>query len=83
MNEQGIDKQCDIVVYLAYYHNGFTDDQVELLDVCESRDVAELVLAKHKRERNREYEYKNDATWWIDDVSIRTMTGIKNEKTKH
>ena len=59
-------------VFLAYYHTGFTDDPPELLDVCDSDASASAVIEAHKRERDRDCEFEDKATWWTQARAVRT-----------
>ena len=58
-------------VFLAYYHDGFTDDYPKRLEVCSSKECAEKVIEEHKRTRDKDMEYKDDATWWIEELEIK------------
>jgi len=59
-------------VYQAYYHSGFTDDRPRLLDICATTEIAESVINAHKRDRDPELEYKNNAWWRVVPRTVRT-----------
>lgn len=52
-------------VWLAWYHNGFTDDYPVLLDICATKEIADSVVACHKKNRNKEYEYRDRRASWV------------------
>lgn len=58
-------------VYLAYYHNGYTDDPPILLAVCALEVIALKVIKKHKKLRDRRFEYENEASWWTREHIIK------------
>ena len=52
-------------VYLAYYHGGFCDDQVELICVSLSRPIVVAAIEHHKKNRDASCEFDDKATWWV------------------
>jgi hypothetical protein len=57
-------------VYLAWYHNGFTDSQPELLGVFTSKDKAYKKNYQHQRTADRFCEYKDRACWFITERDV-------------
>lgn len=70
-------------VFLAYYHDGFTDNNPVLLAVCDSKAVAERVISTHKQKRDRSIEYKEDASWWIRCYEVLTTDNEAQEQEFH
>ena len=57
-------------VYLAWYHNGFTDSPSELLGVYASEAKAIAATQIHKANRDVFFEYKDNASWLVADVEV-------------
>ena len=61
-----------MTIYAAYYRTGYVDDRRVLLGLCATREIAEAVIEKHKRERDTWKEYRGHAKWWV--VEYRVLT---------
>jgi hypothetical protein len=57
-------------VYLAWYHNGFTDSPSELLGVFASKGKAEKKIDQHCRTADRFCEYKDKASWYVTEWEV-------------
>ena len=62
-------------VYTAWYHNGFFDDPPELLGICCTERLADLLIEYHKKNRDTEMEFEDEAVWYK-----RKWTLIENEE---
>jgi len=58
-------------VFLAWYHNGFTDDPPMLLEVCDTPATVLDAIREHQRGRDKTVEYKDKATWWREARMVR------------
>jgi len=68
-------------VFLAWYHNGFTDDPPMLLEVCDTPATVLDAIREHQRGRDKTVEYKDKATWWREARMVRAAnnTGERPE----
>jgi hypothetical protein len=57
-------------VYLAWYHDGYTDNSPDLLGVCVHPRKALRLLQEHRDTRDATYEYKDEARWWIEQKEL-------------
>jgi len=61
----------DSIVYLAYYHTGFTDDPPLLIDICDYPAIATKAIDTHKAQRDTQCEHEDAATWWTETRRLR------------
>jgi hypothetical protein len=57
-------------VYIAMYRTGYTNTPSEIIAVCASHARAITVLETHKETRNRTFEYRDHADWWVDEKEV-------------
>ena len=57
-------------VHLAWYQTGFIDDSPHLLGACASDSIADAVIEAHKRNRDKDYEFRNAASWHKQELNV-------------
>jgi hypothetical protein len=62
------------MIWLAWYHDGYTCNPQVLLAVCDHRRTAEAVIARHKAARDTRAEFMDKASW---EVRKRMVTTIR------
>lgn len=60
------------MVYLPWYHNGYSDDQYTLLGVYSSKAGAEAKIEDHKVNGDRTFEFEEQANWFITAEVVKT-----------
>lgn len=58
------------IVWLAWYHDGFTDDPPELIGLYATEKLADGGMESHKATGDRTIEYKDRAKWWKEEKQI-------------
>ena len=58
-------------MYLAWYHNGFSDEGNTLLGVCRTSAVAAGVIKDHQDFGDRAWEFRGRASWWVEEREMK------------
>ena len=61
------------MLWLAWYHDGYTGNPPALLAVCDHRRTAEAVVDRHKATRDTRAEFMDKASWWVRKRMVTTM----------